>query len=142
MKNFGRIVVYLLIAGLIFTCNAGISQAAINDNTGEEPMASNYRYAVARISISESGTATVSGTIDGYAGKTTKTSINLYLQKYTDGSWVNVEKWSKTKNSKSCSLTKTKSVSKGYKYRAKAVFRAYAGSNSEKVTRYSSTAKY
>ena len=82
------------------------------------------------------------GSITGISGKTTKLSCHLYLQRYQNSKWSSIEDWSGSKSANSYILKKTKTVTEGYKYRTKAVFRAYAGSNSEKVTRYSSAVKY
>lgn len=41
-------------------------------------------YSSASMSFSD-GTATCSGKIRGIAGKTTKTSVHMYLQKYANG---------------------------------------------------------
>ena len=106
-----------------------------------EPMAENYSRATASISLSGSS-AKASGQIIGRAGKTTKTSIHLYLQQYKNGSWVNVDDWTSSGDTVTRSLSKTKTVTKGYKYRSKAVCAAYVGSDKESVTKYSSVIIY
>lgn len=103
--------------------------------------ADNYLTASANLAIS-SGTATVTAKITGKVGTTTKTSINLYLQQYKDGAWTSIESWSSSGSTVNRSISKTKSVTKGYKYRTKAVCRAYAGSDVEKITKYSSAVSY
>ena len=137
-----RFAVILTAVFMLITCMLVPASAAVIDDPEDSPMASNYNTASASLSLSDSGTASASGTVSGKAGRTTKISIHLYLQKYSNGKWKSVADWSGSKEATSYQLKKTKSVSKGYKYRTKAVFRAYAGSNSEKVTRYSSTVKY
>ena len=139
LKKFTAIFAAAFILGI---CTMLPASAAVIDDPEDSPMASNYNTASASLSISDSGTASASGNVSGKAGRTTKISIHLYLQKYSNDKWTSVADWSGSKEATSYRLKKTKSVSKGYRYRTKAVCRAYAGSNSEKVTRYSSTVKY
>lgn len=106
-----------------------------------EPMAENYLGATASITMSGS-TAKVHGAIEGKIGQTTKTSVHLYLQQYKSGKWVSIADWTTTVNADSASLSKSKTVIKGYKYRAKAVCAAYIGSNKENVTKYSKSVSY
>lgn len=137
-----RFAVILTAAFMLITCMLVPASAAVIDDPEDSPMASNYSKATAYLSISDSGTALVKGSITGISGKTTKLSCHLYLQRYQNSKWSSIEDWSGSKSANSYILKKTKTVTEGYKYRTKAVFRAYAGSNSEKVTRYSSTVKY
>lgn len=139
MKRKIKLIIAILCISMLGTCATAF--AAINEEPIYGTNAVNYSSAAASISIS-SGTATCSGKIWGIAGKTTKTSVHLYLQKYTNGAWVNVADWTSSGNTVNRILSKNKSVSKGYKYRSKAVCYAYAGTKSEKVTKYSSTVSY
>lgn len=115
--------------------------ADVNKEPTYDLYAANYLSASASISVSN-GTATCAGKIKGIIGTTTKTSVYLYLQKYTNGTWVNVADWASSGNTVNRTLSQTKSVSKGYKYRSKAVCYAYAGTKSEKVIKYSNTVSY
>lgn len=105
---------------------------------GAETNADNYIAASANISASGT-TVTASGSITGKAGVTTRTTVNLYLQQYKNGAWTNVEVWSSTGYTVTRSLSKSKAVSTGYKYRTKAVCSAYAGTNKETTTKYSAS---
>lgn len=105
---------------------------------GAETNADNYISASANISASGT-TVTASGSITGKAGVTTRTTVNLYLQQYKNGAWTNVEVWSSTGYTVTRSLSKSKAVSAGYKYRTKAVCSAYAGANKETTTKYSAS---
>lgn len=135
-----RIVVLMLVC-LLFTIGSVSAFAATEQSPDVEINAENYNSAFAKLTISD-GKATASATIIGIVGKTTKTTITLYLQQYKDGKWVNVNttNW-KNNGTVTCSITKSKSVSKGYKYRTKAVCKAYIGSKSETVTKYSSSVR-
>jgi len=135
-----RIVTVISVC-IAMLCSTASAFATISEVPEAGVYANNYLSASASISLS-SGTATVSGKITGIAGQTTKTSVHLYLQQYKSGSWQTVKDWTSTGSTMSRSLSKSKSVTKGYKYRAKAVCQAYVGSKVEKVTKYSKTVSY
>ena len=88
------------------------------------------------LSISDSGTATVSGYVEGVSG-VSSTSVKLTLQKYESGSWVAVKSWEKTSSSRTTSISGTYQVSKGT-YRVLMGCRA----NSETKTVTSGTKTY
>ena len=71
---------------------------------------------------------------EGIHGVTTKVTIHLYLQQYSNGRWVNYDDWLETNEGISCTVSKTVT---GYKYRAKASCYAYAGSDYEHIVKYS-----
>ena len=137
-----RTIIKCLLVCLLVTMALVPVYAAIGQGNEISPMALYYRYADAGISISSSGSATVDGTIVGITGTTTKTTVHLYLQRYEDGEWVDVADWVKSNESVSTTVSKTKSVTSGYKYRAKASCYAYSGSDYERVIKYSSEVTY
>ena len=109
---------------------------------GVELQAMYYTNARASLSISSTGLATAVGKIYGISGTTTNTTVHLYLQKYTDGAWETVDDWISKGETVNRVLTKTKQVTKGYKYRVKASCYAYKDSAYEHVTKYSSSVTY
>ncbi len=125
---------------LVSTMAISVS-AATNEGGNAEIMSTYYRSANAFLNIS-GGEATAKGNIYGYAGVTTKTTVHLYLQRYKDGKWENVDDWLSTGETVNRSLTKSKQVTKGYKYRAKASCYAYSGTKYEHVTKYSTAVSY
>ena len=139
MKRKIKFTIAIFCIAMLGTCTAAF--AAINNESTYDVCAVNYTSASASISI-YGKTATCSGKIWGTTGKTTKTSVHLYLQKYKNGTWINVANWRSSGNTVNRTISKTKNISKGYKYRSKAVCYAYAGSKSEKVTKYSSIVSY
>lgn len=139
MRGISRIALALICAFLL--ASYGTAYATTDPLPDAEAYATNYLLASAGRSIS-GGTAAASAKITGKVGKTTKTSVHMYLQQYKGGKWTNVADWASSGNTVSRSISKTKSVTKGYKYRTKAVCYAYAGSSSEKVTKYSKTVSY
>jgi hypothetical protein len=109
---------------------------------GIEPMAEYHFSSKASLTISSSGVAEATGKIVGLTGVTTKTTVHLYLQRYENGEWVDIDDWISSNNTVNTTLVKTKTVAKGYTYRAKASCYAYSGSAYENVVRYSSEIKY
>lgn len=137
-----RKAILLLLVCLMLAVGSTSAFAAIEPSPDVEINAENYRSASATLTITD-GKAKASATILGLVGKTTKTTITLYLQQYKNGKWVNVnsETW-KSSGTVTCTITKSKNVSKGYKYRTKAVCKAYIGSKAETVTKYSSNVSF
>lgn len=133
MRNLRKLIISVC---LIVLLSASTVFGAVIPELGMEPMADNYSTAEAGISFSGSS-VTATGKIIGRSGKTTKTSIHLYLQQYKNGSWVNIDDWTSSGETVTRVLSKTKTVTKGYKYRTKAVCAAYVDSDKETVTKYS-----
>ena len=113
-----KIRITITVLCFIMLLSVTTAFGAITSAPDIQPMASNYMAASASISLSEN-TVKANGTITGKLGQTTKTSINLYLQQYRNGSWVTIDNWTSSGNTESRSLSKSKTVTKGYKYRAK-----------------------
>lgn len=86
---------------------------------------------VARISNNEDGTVNVYGAVLGNT-VCDKLILEMTLQRYVNGSWVNVKSFSSSSTNASM-LTKSYNVSvtKGYYYRMKAACVAQKGSTSE-----------
>jgi hypothetical protein len=91
------------------------------------------------------GQATCVGHISGYPGLTTKVTITLYLErkKASSNNWTTfANSTTQTFNSYSGTYQWKKAIDKGYQYRTRAVYVAYAGSKSEVLTGYSSVVAY
>ena len=140
MKLKRKLITVCMMAVLLVAAAVPAYAALPEDEIGL--MAEYHSAASATLSISSSGVATAKGSIVGILGTTTKTTVHLYLQRYEDGEWVDVDDWILSQNTVSSTLTETKSVDKGYKYRAKASCYAYSGSDYERVIRYSSEIMY
>lgn len=136
-----KIIASVLVCALLILSVIPAYGAIVNEEV-VEPMALYYSTVSASLSISSSGIATAKGAIKGIPGTTTKTTVHLYLQQYKNGEWVDVDDWLETGEAVSRTLTKTKTVTKGYTYRAKASCYAYSGSKYEHVTKYSIEVKY
>ncbi len=135
-----KVIVSVLICLLVVM--TAVPVYASNQNGNASPWALYYSYASAKLSIASGGTATITGSITGIPGTTTKTTVHLYLQQYKNGDWEDVDDWLDSGETVSRTLTKSKSVEKGYKYRAKASCYAYSGTKCEHVTKYSAEVNY
>jgi len=100
----------------------------------------------AAASIGISGGKVISvGDLEGYKGITTKVEITLTIQRRASASnlwsdWYNYPK--QTFNSHRGTASCSKDAVKGYQYRTKADFVAWAGSSYEAVTVYSGYVSY
>jgi len=72
----------------------------------------------------------------------TREEVHLCLQQYRNGVWTDYNDWLESVEGANCTVNRTVSVPKGYQYRAKASYYAYAGSKSEHVTKYSAEVEY
>ncbi len=132
-----RLVSIVAVLSLLLVMAMTSVSAAVKPDGSADIMALYYRSAVAYLDISKDGDASVEAKLSGVPGTTTKTTIHLYLQRYKDGVWEDVDDWLSTGETVNRSLTKSKQVTKGYKYRAKASCYAYSGTKCEHVTKYS-----
>ena len=97
-----------------------------------------YTYSTSSKLMASQTTAVCTSTAIGYSGETTKIVFNQTLQKKTSsGSWNNVDGWSKTVYSYKGSVSNTKQGISSGTYRLKTVFKVYAGSSFEEMTKYS-----
>ena len=111
------------------------------DNNCISPYMDYISHANSNIYISN-GKATISCSVYGYQGITTRVKIDAKLQQYKNGKWVSIDTFSKESNSYRVSINETSSITKGYKYRVQATIKAYSGSAVETRTVTSSEAKY
>lgn len=91
--------------------------------------------------ISDSGKAKPAAVIMGLPGGTTKLSVTMYLQRYLNGVWETVQKWSKSTTANHLSISKNKVVTKG-RYRTHSVFKAYSNSKVERIEKNSKSVSY
>ena len=111
------------------------------DNSYVSPYMDYISHANSNIYISN-GKATISCSVYGYQGITTRVKIDAKLQQYKNGKWVSIDTFSNESNSYRVSINETSSITKGYKYRVQAIVKAYSGSLVETRTITSSEAKY
>ena len=112
-----------------------------SNNSSISPCMDYISRANSNIYISD-GKATISCSVYGYQGITTRVKIDAKLQQYKNGKWVSIDTFSNESNSYRVSINETSSITKGYKYRVQATVKAYSGSLVETRTVTSSEAKY
>ncbi len=127
-----KVLLASIVLCVAFTSFLGVAFAFELDN---EVRSENNCNVNVTLSI-QGSTASLDAFVMGNIG-ITQTKVDLYLQQYKNGRWTNYREWSSSENGASCFVSKTVSVPKGYKYRAKASCYAYAGSSYENVTKYS-----
>ena len=88
------------------------------------------------LSISNSGVATCSTSLNGYSGTTTKIVIKMTLQSDSWLWWSTEKEWTTTINNWYGSFVKSTNVDSGT-YRVKVEYTVYSGSKSEEITTYS-----
>ncbi|MCI9085361.1 MAG: hypothetical protein HFE51_02935 [Clostridia bacterium] len=71
-----------------------------------------------------------------------KAGLTMELQKY-DGGWTTIKTWSSTGSTRT-EMSRTHSVSSGYRYRLKTTHKAYngAGGTAETIVKYSNEVSY
>jgi len=149
-KRFGFMVLVCLIlmmsvgspiaaSGEASAADDGTVSAASIDLAGGaiSPMFLYINRVTTSLSISSSGYASATGSLIGYPGITTKVWIFLYLQKYSNGSWVTVEDWSGTFISYHGALSGSAYVPSGYNYRVKGSYYAWTDDDYEQIYGYS-----
>ncbi|MBO4235213.1 MAG: hypothetical protein J5928_02050 [Firmicutes bacterium] len=88
-----------------------------------------------------SGVANASTRIVNYDNSIVGIVCIMSLQKFQNGSWVNVESWRKTSSGESIYLSASRGVSRG-KYRVKSRVTVYKGNSVETMEVYSQTVTY
>ena len=144
-----RNLISVLMCGFVVLSFAQVQALEIADNISTYDTDNSYvspymdyiSHANSNIYISN-GKATISCSVYGYQGITTRVKIDAKLQQYKNGKWVSIDTFSNESNSYRVSINETSSITKGYKYRVQAIVKAYSGSLVETRTITSSEAKY
>lgn len=140
-KKLMKILSLVLMVCMLFNTMAFANNIEIEDNNDfmdEEYQQegtrnlSRWSYTnstVESLSISSTGTATMTSKVTGYSGVTTKIDIYFYLQKY-DGSWKNVKTYKDTVENYYALKEHTYSgLDKGYDYRLRCTYYVYGPDN-------------
>ena len=98
-----------------------------------QPRFSYTNFTATGMTLTTNGVALCSAHAEGYDGITTKIHIEMKLQKHTVLWWSAVETWEGTFYGVDAILSESANISSG-KYRVKAVYTVYSGSNSEEIT--------
>lgn len=129
-----------LLAVLLLSTSLAIANAEEITTPVDEEITEDYVYTLRQESNLNivSKTATCLSKVYGNPS-VSKITITQKLQKKENGTWSNVDKWTKTFNSLTAIYTNTKSsLSKGT-YRTRTVAKVYSGNNYETVKSNSSS---
>ena len=92
------------------------------------------------------GSATMTSSVTGYNGTTTKIEIYFYLQKYSGGTWKNIKTYKDTVHSwyavKEHTYTSSTDITHGYKYRLRCTYYVYSGRSYEHFMEYTDEKYY
>ncbi len=104
--------------------------------TQAEPRMTYISIYSTELQISNTGQATITGSVRGKTG-TTSTYVKVILQEYVSGTWEDVEDWEVTKDARNASVNETYQVTSGT-YRVYMICRA----NTETMTAVSAERTY
>lgn len=110
---------------------AGVAVSA--EEAAVQPRFSYTNYTATGLEITTQGVACCTANVEGYDGITTKVHIRMTLQKHNLLWWSDVVTWENAWNNVVGTLCRTTTVGTG-RYRVKAVYTVYSGSNSEEIT--------
>jgi hypothetical protein len=136
------VIMILSVGGQIAAIGTMVPVNLAESKINPSPMMLYTNRTSTGISISTAGLAIATGNIVGYQGITDEVWIFLYLEKYTNGSWVTVDSWMQFFYSYRGFLQTATYVPSGYYYRTRATYYAFMGSNYEQTTGYSSVVYY
>ena len=132
-KRMYSLVCMMMSVVLLFSMNVWSGAVVSAEETTVQPRFSYTNYTATAMTLTTSGVAYCTASAEGYDGITTKIHIEMKLQKYTVLWWSAVETWEGTFYGVDAILSEAANISSG-KYRVKAVYTVYSGSNSEKIT--------
>ena len=143
MAKNKEVCIAILILLIFNFMNLVLVKAISIDEESSEKVELMYIYLVSKASYLDisSNTATIRATLKAKSN-VDKVLITSRLQKKVNGEWKTIEAWTVSKNGYSCSLEKTKAVSKGYEYRVFSTMKSYKGDKSESVASFSEVVKY
>ncbi len=117
----------MLVCGLLtVSAMTAAAMTADQENLGAFCGGAKYAYISSfpiSFSIGSGGMATMTAYVS--ARNVDSCKLTIYLQKYENGTWVAVKKWSGSNADLSCILKQTYYVQSGYSYRMKAYANVY-----------------
>ncbi len=124
----------LLVFILCNMCLPIVDAAGQEQDADDEILRYQYIQGAKCDLVISGATASISSSVRGTYGSTTKCEIELKLQKKVLFWWTTVETWNKTSLSYQTSLNITHAVDSGKTYRAVAAVTVWNGSSSESAT--------
>lgn len=104
----------IMVCVCMLVCGFALPITSFAKGTGmrAEPRMTYITTYNTRLSISDEGTATVYGQVNGKTG-VTYTYVKVTLQQSVSGVWVDVESWEASSDSRSATVAETYQVSRG-----------------------------
>lgn len=134
MKKKLKFIALSLCIFTLFSSNVQAAQS--HKNIVVEPYYSNLKRAEVQLSNASNR---LTFKADVVAGKNCKLSISAYLQRYTNGNWVNIKSWYTSKDSaKKLTLSKSYTPTRNHKYHISATIKC----NNEQIKKYSNVVSY
>ena len=140
-KRVGSLISLVMSVVILLSVGVWCGTTVSAEETQVQPRLSYTNFTFTGLDITTSGVAYCLANVEGYDGITTKIHIKMTLQKYTVLWWSNQQTWEGTFNDVVGTLNTTTTVGSG-RYRVKAVYTVYSGSNSEQITSYSQEYKF
>lgn len=96
----------------------------------------------AKLVISNEGMASITARCVSSTSNIKKINLHVYLQKYVNEEWTNVQYWPATSETRTCTLSKSVEVTHGYSYRVKVSAYVMTENDSEQIVIYSGSKWY
>lgn len=138
MKRGNLVIVFICLMFVIMTVpmNASTDNIIEKEEVLIQPRFTNISVFYNDFYITDQGKAVLTSYID--ARNVNECKINMYLQKYQNGSWVTVKSWSATESGTFCGIGETWYVMSGYQYRMKSYAYVYLDNEFVESTIYTS----
>lgn len=135
MKTNQKFIILSLCIFTLFSSNIQVV-AQSHKNMVIEPYYLNLKRAEVQLSTSSNR---LTFKVDVIAVKNCTLSISAYLQRYTNGNWVNIKSWYTSNDSaKKLTLSKSYTSTRNHKYRISATIKC----NNEQIKKYSNVVSY
>lgn len=145
LKNQRKLFICLMLLVAAIISENNVSAATIEQNATSYIVVQSVNTASSRVSlsISNSGTASVSAGVVGKVG-TSKIQMTIKLQKYNNSSksWKKVKSWDKTANSTTASFNATYKLDSKGTYRCKISTAVWKNGSVENVSMTSAKKTY
>lgn len=132
----------LLLSAVPSAFAAGVTPLALPTEPEIMPLWEQITNAQARLSINQSGGASIYCMVYGQSGSTTKVEIEAKLQRSWGIFWITEETFTVEKDSYIATINETYTVESGHTYRVKAKITVYSATDSESTTVTSNEVEY
>jgi hypothetical protein len=142
-----KLFILMVLIGLVAAMLGGPVAAASQDDADmlqesismAAPMNVSIDRTQTTLSISSSDLANCTASIYCYPGTVDQIWVFMYLEIYSNGSWVSAANWSASTTSNYLTLSRISYAPTGYTYRVRASYYAYKDGVAEHIVGYSKT---